>query len=331
MTHGHFGDGCVHIRIDFDLVRRDGVAANHRFIEQGADLVAGHSRGDECCCMSNPGCAEDGTDHTMSAMTAETAGGVHRIVAILRALGEYETAPHGSAGVVEVARAVGREKSQVSRALRSLADSGLVDRDPDSLEYRLGWRFFALAAHAGEHQLLATAPAVLRGLVRTVGERAHLTVLSGDEVLTLLSESPSRAVQAAGWVGRVTPLYCTSSGRALLFDHDEMSLRELLSTMDFEPRGPKAPKDAAEVITRVRGAARRGYAPCIDEFEEGLAAVAAPVRDFRGRVVAAVNVSGPKFRIGRTLHAVGRNVRSAADYLTRNLGGAVSTAPRRSS
>lgn len=266
----------------------------------------------------------------MSGMTAEAAGGVDRIVAILRALAENETAPHGSAGVVEVARAVGREKSQISRALRTLAESGLVDRDPHSLEYRLGWRFFALAAGAGEHRLLATAPDVLRGLVRTVGERAHLTVLSGGEVLTVASESPSRIVQAVGWVGRATPLYCTSAGRALLVDHDDASICDLLSTTGLAPRGPKAPQDTAEVIARVRESARRGYAACVDEFEEGLAAVAAPIHDFRGCVVAAINVSGPKFRIGRGLHAVGRTVRSSADYLSRNLGGCAGSAQRRS-
>jgi IclR family transcriptional regulator, KDG regulon repressor len=57
-----------------------------------------------------------------------------------------------------------------------------------------------------------------------------------------------------------------------------------------------------------------------EEFEAGLVGVAAPVRDFRGRIVAALNVSAPRFRLGRRLDAAGREVRAAADALSERLG-----------
>lgn len=267
-------------------------------------------------------------------MAEEAASGVQRVVAILLALGENDS-PQRSMGVVEVAKAVGREKSQVSRMLKTLAETGIVDRDPDTLGYRLGWRFFTLAARAGEQQLLTCAPDIMRGLVRTVGERVHLTVLDSPGGLTLLSENPSRSVQTANLVGRATPLHSTSSGQALLFDTDDDGIRELLRGADFTVGGPKAPRDVADFISRVRRAASRGYAVCVDEYEDGVAAAAAPVRDFRGRIVAAINISGPKFRIARDVHAAARQVASAAEYLSRNLGWSAGTpassTPRRSS
>lgn len=273
----------------------------------------------------------------MAGMAEEAASSVQRVIAILTALGEHDTDEHRSMGVIEVARSVGREKSQVSRTLKTLAESGLVDRDPVTLGYRLGWRFFTLAARACEHQLLTCAPEIMRGLVRTVGERVHLSVLGGAEVLTLMSENPSRSVQTANLVGRATPLHATSCGQALLFDRNPDDIRELLGEGPLVARGPQAPRDVEDFIGRIQRAAARGFATCVDEFDADLAAAAAPVRDFRGRIVAAINISGPKFRIARDLQSAGHHVKSAAGYLSRNLGWnervptANGVAPRRSS
>lgn len=250
-------------------------------------------------------------------MTEETATSLQRAIAILTTLGSEAATRVEGIGVVEIARLLGREKSQVSRTLKTLAASGLVDRNPDTLGYRLGWRLFTLAASAADQHLLAAAPAVLRRLVTVVGERAHLSVLEGDEVLTVLSENPSRAViQASGWVGRASSLQNTSSGRALLFDHSDEEIRGLLADVDFGSEARNAPRNAADVLNRVSQARQRGYAVADEEFEVGLVAVAAPVRDFRGRIIAALNVSAPKFRFGQKLDAAGVQVKAAANYLS---------------
>ena len=80
-----------------------------------------------------------------------------------------------------------------------------------------------------------------------LGERAHLSVLDGAAVLTLLSHSPPHAVQAAGWAGRTVPAYCTAAGRALLADHDAAALRALLDGVELVPRGPNT-------VAQLRGA-----------------------------------------------------------------------------
>src|SRR3954466_166660 len=129
------------------------------------------------------------------------AGEMHleRLLGSLPARGEPESTRNGGLGVVRVAELVGREKSQVSRALRTLARSGLVERDAATREYRLGWRLFALAARVGDQRLLALGPAVLPQLFAALGETAHLTVLDGGEVLTVLTAAPPRVVRAIEW------------------------------------------------------------------------------------------------------------------------------------
>lgn len=250
---------------------------------------------------------------------AEGSTSLNRAIAILNALGSPDATRSGGIGVVEIAQLVGREKSQVSRTLKTLADAGFVLRDPHTLRYRLGWRMFTLAAGATNERLLTLAPHVLRQLVSRVRESVHLSVLQGREVHTVMSETPARAIQAAEWIGRGTPLFCTSAGRVLLFDHVEADARALVEPFDPTDAGPNAPLDVDDMLARLQQARELGFAGIDEEFEAGHTAVAAPVRDFAGRVIAAVNISIPKFRLGQSLVTAGMEVKSAADSLTRAL------------
>src|SRR5690242_15521275 len=150
-------------------------------------------------------------------MATERETSIRRGVEVLLSLASDETLTSGGLGVTRISELLGREKSQVSRALKALHEYGLVERNKDST-YRLGWRLYALAQLAGERRLLEAAAPKLRRIAVSLGERVHLSVLQGIETLTVLSESPGRTVETVGWAGRVTPAYCTSAGRALLLD-----------------------------------------------------------------------------------------------------------------
>lgn len=241
-------------------------------------------------------------------------------LALLTLLGSDEALADGGLSVVRLAALSGRDKSQVSRVLRVLAECGFVERDPDTLRFSLSWELFALAARAGDQRLLAVAPPLLGELVAKLGETAHLSVRSGAEVLTLLSEQPPHAIRAVGWTGRRVPAHCTASGRALLFDHDERALELLLGDAPLHKLGPRAPGSLGELHERIVASRVRGWAAVDEEFEPGLVAVAAPVRGSRGRIVAAVNVSAPSFRFASRLDAAGPAVKDAADRLSARLG-----------
>lgn len=248
-------------------------------------------------------------------MPADGGTSLKRGLLALEILARAEGQDEAGLGVVDVARRLGVDKSQASRTLRALADHGLAERDAASRAYRLGPRVFAYAALVSERRLLRVAPPVLEQLVNALGERAHLSVLDGTSVLTLLSHSPPHAVQAAGWAGRTVPAYCTAAGRALLADHDTEALRELLDGVELVRRGPGTVASFADLSARVREVAERGYAVADEELEPGLSAVAAPVRSFDGRVVAALNVSGPSFRFRPRLQEAGEEVTRAAARL----------------
>lgn len=146
----------------------------------------------------------------------------------------------------------------------------------------------SLARGLANQRLLTGAAPVLNELVARLGQTAHLSVLEGAEVLTILSEPSRPAVRASDWSGRTTPAHGTSSGRALLFDHDRAMRDDLFPGGALPPRALGAPLEVAEL---------------------------------HRRIVAALNVPGPKFRFGRRLeHRWGAEVRTAAERLSRQTG-----------
>jgi len=254
-------------------------------------------------------------------VTDEHPSSLRRALSLLDALASDDAVAHGGWGVSRLAAHLGRDQSQVSRTLRVFADAGFVERDRESMAYRIGWHVFALAARAADQRLLAAGAPILRRLVeKDLGERIHLSVLQGSEVLTLLTQAPPHIIQTVAWAGRLVPAHNTSSGRALLIDREREDLQRLFAGVVFGAGGPNAPRDVEELYERVLIARRSGYAIVDEEFEPGLVAAAAPVRDFRGGVVAALNVSAPKFRLWGRLPLAGQAIKSAADELSERLG-----------
>jgi IclR family KDG regulon transcriptional repressor len=231
--------------------------------------------------------------------------GLSRGLAVLVALSAPEVTRDGL-GVIALTEAVGGDKSQLSRVLATLAEQGFVQRDAETLAYRLGWRVFAMATSVAEDRLLTLAPAVLRRLVAELGESAHLSVRQGGQVLTLLSESPASTLHAPGRVGGLAPIATTSAGRVLVSDLADEELEELGLSR------------AAVAIARARS---DGYAIVREEFEPGVVAAAVPIRDAAGRVVAALNVSAPRFRFEGRLDDAARLLVEVAGELSRQLRG----------
>jgi IclR family KDG regulon transcriptional repressor len=269
--------------------------------------------------MPDPSDGRRRPSRTGTGPATETSSSLRRALAILFALDCDEAVESGGLSLTRIAELVGREKSQVSRALKALWENNLVERDPETLAYRIGWRVFAMAARVGEARLPEAAPLVLGRLVQDVGERCDFSVLQGAEVLTVMSKSPAQTVQATGWTGSLWPAYSTSAGRALLMDLDRQGLELLFAGIEFDRRTPNAPRDIAELERRIETSRAQGYATTDEELEADLVGVAAPVRDIRGHIVACVNVSAPKFRFHDRLHEVGPRVKAAADELSRAL------------
>ena len=243
-----------------------------------------------------------------------------RVAALLLAF-ENPGRAGGEHSVSELARAVGKERSQVSRMLKALARSGLVEQDPDRRTYRLGWNLRILSTGAGNYPLVQAARPALQALVAKTGEVALLSVQEGNRSLTVLREESQQSLQAGGWVGRRSPMHCTASGRALMFDFDDEHI-ETLTTADLEipTSASGAPKNLAALLQRLRLERARGYSIASEEVEIGLTSIGAPVRDRMGHIAGVLNVSAPTSRIINRTDSIGHLLMNASKAITQNLG-----------
>lgn len=249
-----------------------------------------------------------------------TTDGAGRVVLLLDGLG---AAPEGL-GVSDVARELGVHRSTASRLLGTLASSGMVERDPITLRYRIGPRLVGLAATAvARLPVVSQARPELEQLSATTSETANLAILDRFHVVYVDQVTPAQTVVMASWVGRRSPVHASSSGKAMLAFGDERTRGSVLRRT-LEPITDRTITDPAALRAVLDDVRRRGYATSTGELEDGLVTVAAPVM-VGGEAVAAVSTSGPAYRVpARDLPRLGRRVMEAAAAVSHRMAGRTS-------
>ena len=228
---------------------------------------------------------------------------------------------HGELGVTELGRKLGVHKATASRLIATLAERGFVERDPVSEKFRLGYGLISLAGAAvGGNDLVRAARSILDELAERTTETVNLGVPSGDSVVYVDQITGTRAIVSVSWVGRRTPLHCTSNGKVILaFSTD--AERDRLLRSPLTKLTPRTITDVRTLRAQLEEIRVRGYAQTMEELEEGLNAVSAPVRGMNGELVAALSVSGPAFRMRPVdLPRVGKLTAEAARAISRRLG-----------
>lgn len=212
-----------------------------------------------------------------------------RGLTVLVALGSRR----GGMTLSAVADATGLPRATARRALITLREEGYADcLDAEGRLFvplpavlELG---YARLCGRGIEDLVR--PHLLE-LSTQVHESASVAVLRGPEISYVARVSTSRIMQAAITVGTRFPAYATSMGRVLLAALPAAERDARLAATDLKPLTRFTITDPAALAALLQRVAADGYALVDQELEEGLRSMAAPIRDHRGRVVAAVNVS----------------------------------------
>jgi DNA-binding IclR family transcriptional regulator len=219
---------------------------------------------------------------------------VDRAIAILYLLAERG---RDGLGVTEVAAELGVHKSTAFRLIVALENGDLVEQIEERGKYHLGRGIVRLAgATTAQLELSTESRPVCRRLAAELGETVNLAIADTGEVTNVLQEYGSSAVSGRNWTGQRTPMHATASGKVLLAWADDESVKEALAG-DLIEYTPGTITDAPALEAELRKVRDQGWASTTEEFELGLNAVAAPVRNASGDVVAAVGVSGPSYRL----------------------------------
>jgi DNA-binding IclR family transcriptional regulator len=267
---------------------------------------------------------------------------IQTVANALRMLEVFHT--ESEMGVSDLARHLELHKNNAFRLLATLELAGYIQQSPETGLYRLGPRCLELGhAFARSQTLMSHARPILEKLSAEFGETAHLGALQDDQVVHLDGILPKQLVLTGSRVGERLPSHCTALGKALLAGElgassvgassaadagatssDRTHLRDAaaLEARALEAFTKTTIVDSTKLIEELRNVQMQGYAVDVEEYAPGLCCVAAPVRDASTRVIAALSLSGPTFRLSEdVLHGeIAGAVVAAATRLSEELG-----------
>ncbi len=225
----------------------------------------------------------------------------------------------GEAGVTQIALDLDVHKSTAFRLVTTLEAHDLVEQAEDRGKYRLGMGLLRLAgATTARLDLVQEARSTTRELAALTGETVNIAVLSGRSALYVDQAVGASTLQPHQWVGQHVPLHATSNGKILMSELSPELLAPLLGDLDrYTERTVTDPDQLRRELAQVRGS---GHARAIDELEVGLAALAVPVRNAAGELIASLSVSGPTFRLLPRLDELLPQACAAGAQVSRRMG-----------
>jgi IclR family pca regulon transcriptional regulator len=228
-------------------------------------------------------------------------GGLAKGLAVIRAFGR----DHAALSLSDIARSAGMPAATARRCLLTLEELGYVTRNGRSFLLRpkvleLG------AAYLESINIEQITRTHLEELARETADSAALCVLDGGEIAYVARTSVRTLLRLEAHVGSRFPAHATSTGRVLLAGLGPERLGHYFATARFEALTANTVVDPQKLQTLIDEARRNGYSAVEDELAYGVIALAVPVFDHRGHVVAALNSSSHSGRTTRTRLVRGR-------------------------
>jgi DNA-binding IclR family transcriptional regulator len=218
---------------------------------------------------------------------------VERAARILASLDDE----HPERTLAEIARATDLPKSTAYRILVTLENSGFVEQTSDGERYRLGLRLASLGLSALRRlSIRREALPLMVDLVERFEETCVLGIFDQGSVLDIEVVHSDHVLTVTSEVGHRLPIHCTASGKALLAFLPPAAVESVL-TRPLEGCTGNTITSSAQLRQELELVRRRGYAVDEEEYEVGVRAVAAPIADIDGNVIAEISMPGPTSRL----------------------------------
>lgn len=208
-------------------------------------------------------------------------------------------ADHGNQdSLSNIARTIGLSKSTVFSLISTLEQLGYVQQDQTTGRYSLGLRLFELGqiVHASM-DIRTIAMPHLQKLAEKHGETAHLAVLSGDEVVYIDKVDSPHSIRITSQIGGRNPAHCTGVGKVLLAWLPVSEFDNIMESKHLTHFTPNTITDHEALKQHLQQVRYQGYAMDEEEIEMGLSCIAAPIKNHKGDVIAAISISGPSHRM----------------------------------
>lgn len=218
--------------------------------------------------------------------------GLYSVQSVVKAIDLLEALAQSdnSLSIAVIEKRLGLNHNKVARLLTTLEAKGLIEKDTLAGTYNLGLQALEMAQHIlKSDNLIRLAHPIMVELARKLDEAVYITVANNDEVLFLDMVDCIHKIKAADMVGRRFPFFTNAAGKVL----------KSVTSIDIFGRGrnKKATKDYPMLEAELDEIRRKGVAVDFNGLGEGICTVAVVIRDYAGKVVGALTMLAPSFRM----------------------------------
>lgn len=201
-------------------------------------------------------------------------------------------------GVTDLSKKLKLHKNNIFRILATLEARGYIEQNKSTENYRLGIKCLQLGqSYIKQMGLVRQAKPILERVSKETGETSYISFMRGSGVVYLDSVESSKTVRVISRVGLTLPPYCTASGKVHLAYLTEEE-RERVLPEELRPFTKHTITERERLVQDLEQIKERGWAIDNEEYEDEVRCVAAPVFDYTGKLVGALSISGPSFRLG---------------------------------
>ena len=219
---------------------------------------------------------------------------VKNAIDILELLGNYEH----ELSISEIVSKLKLTKSNVNKLLANLERFGYVELNKYTKNFRLGVKTFQISqAYINKLNLIDISMQTLSNLKNELNESVYIGVMRHGNVVYLNVIETDKAVKVMPRIGNVGPAYATAIGKAQLSEYSDKEITALYENKEFLKLTKHTISSIDELLENLKATRDRGYALDIEEYENDVYCVGAPVLDFMGQVIAGISVSAPKARM----------------------------------
>jgi IclR family transcriptional regulator, KDG regulon repressor len=223
--------------------------------------------------------------------------------------------------ISQISSLVGINKSTAHHLLSTLKEMQFVRQDQYTKGYSLGIQVFKLGyTYFNQLNLVKVARPHLIALCEATKETVHLGELAGAEVLYLDKIESSMSIAMRSRIGTTRPAYCTGIGKILLAYQSEDTLKRILDGIVLRRYTKNTIIHRSILLKKLKHYKTQGYSIDDEEIEDGLFCIAGPIVDISGKLVAAISIAAPKYRIHRRLDVLINEVKEAALRISNELG-----------
>ncbi len=264
----------------------------------------------------NPTSKEDGF---LKEKTAKKNQSVEKVLQIIEVMANNKTPMR----LLDIAEKLSLPASTVLRFLNTLLTFSYVIQDPETLKYRLSMKFCQIGnLVSSQFSIRDIARPFLLDLSEKCQESTCLAIEQDMMVVYIdVVDGPDSMVRTMQRIGKNAPLHSTGVGKLMLLDYDDKKLDRLVSEKGLDALTAHTITTKKALLSELSKIEVQGYAQDDEECEIGAKCIAAPIKDFTGKTVACISVSGPVSRMtSQKLDFIKVHIKNAAAEISRQLG-----------